>query len=66
MDPENSAPPVIDLLAKIFGVKRNTVALKKKTEHEWMAKIALDMQSNGPTWQIAVEASMGGTNYTFR
>jgi hypothetical protein len=24
-----------------------------------MAKIALDMQSNGPTWQIAVEASMG-------
>jgi hypothetical protein len=31
-----------------------------------MAKIALDMQSDGPKWQIAVEASMGGTNYTFR
>jgi hypothetical protein len=31
-----------------------------------MAKIALDMQSNGRKCQIAVEASMGGTNYTFR
>jgi hypothetical protein len=46
-------------MAEISGVKRNTVASRKKTVHESTAKILSWRRSDGPKWLIVVEASMG-------
>jgi hypothetical protein len=41
LGPEDSAPPVIDLLAKTCGAKRNTVALRKKNRPRMDGRDAL-------------------------
>jgi hypothetical protein len=48
------------------GAKNFTVARSKKNNDEWRAEMLPWWRSDGLERLIVVEASMGGTNYTFR
>jgi hypothetical protein len=66
LDPENLAPPVIDLQAGTFGAKNTLQCSVKKNNRESTAKMLPWRRSDGPECLIAVEASCLCTNYTFR